>query len=311
MIATAALSIRRSAGSTELAEAFAVEWAAGFSPTGGHHLLLIHGFNNTHDEARLAYATFRQLLTDAGLAAQSLVEVHWPGNARLGLLSFASYPTEIRPAVASGRALAAWLMEKTGQATFTIVAHSLGCRLALEAVNHLRAAGALGKIEDMCLMAAAVRVDRVAKGVLGPQPFDSTGWRILHSRNDWVLGLAFPLGQTLAGDGFFPRAVGVAGDPDVWPEDVPGLGYGHGGYWRGGGESDDELAITLPAYQPLVPRRPARGGDNASARWVANLIDAALPKPRARHELLTAPTPPSHATPRHASLHHGLMAAPA
>ena len=57
-----------------------------------------------------------------------------------------------------------------------------------------------------------------------------------HSRNDWVLWLAFPAGQSLAWaagieQAVYVEAVGRNGNPAGFGESLPRKGNGHGDYW--------------------------------------------------------------------------------
>jgi hypothetical protein len=70
---------------------------------------------------------------------------------------------------------------------------------------------------------------------------------VLYSKGDEVLHWTFPLGETAAGEGFFPTAVGrTGGPPNTWH--VPnamshaGEAYSHGSYWPG------EESATVAAF---------------------------------------------------------------
>jgi hypothetical protein len=55
---------------------------------------------------------------------------------------------------------------------------------------------------------------------------------VLYSRNDRVLHWAFSLGETVAGEGFFPTAVGRFGQPPgTWIKRQELGGHDHGDYW--------------------------------------------------------------------------------
>ena len=309
MIGTGTLLLRADPGSTAIRDRVTAIWPPGFVPSAGTHLLLIHGFNNSYDEARFKYAVFRHLLTDCGLEPLPVIELHWPGDGHLGPLSFASYPTEIRPARLSGAALATWIREESGPADFAVVTHSLGGRVILEAIENLRTHGGAEKIRAVCLMAAAVRVDAIEDETFGPKFDDHISWRILHSTRDGVLRWAFPIGQTVGGDGFFPRAVGRAGDPDAWPERLPGLGYGHGDYWSSKSDVRIDDSRRLPIEPPL-PAQPARpAGDRVSAQWVARLVDPSLPRTPLRSAGPETHALASHRTPTRPSYEHALAPA--
>jgi hypothetical protein len=140
-------------------------------------------------------------------------------------------------------------------------------------------------------MAAAVRVDKVADGTLGPQPGEPVRWRVLYSDHDQVLQYAFPIGQTSGGDGFFPSAVGRAGEPAAKWDGFEAAGYDHGYYWFGGKPdakaSDDQ---TQPLAAPIVDTAPTEPGDGVSPGSVAEFLGFAPP-----HNLPAAPGPAGHA----------------
>ena len=56
---------------------------------------------------------------------------------------------------------------------------------------------------------------------------------VLHSDADNVLLSVFGLGQTVAGDGWFPEAVGLRGNPTEagWSQATRMLAFDHGDYW--------------------------------------------------------------------------------
>ena len=61
--------------------------------------------------------------------------------------------------------------------------------------------------------------------------------RTLYSEADTVLHFAFPLGESAAGEGFFPTAIGRFGQPQSdWTAEAEMFidaqhGYNHGDYW--------------------------------------------------------------------------------
>ncbi len=205
-------------------------------------VLLVHGYNVTEEAARLSYDRFSEDLKKLGASAGALLpdlgRFYWPGDADLGPISFLSYPVEIEPAKESAERLAAYvrtLVGPGGTATeLYFVGHSLGNRVILELLDRLVAAPPpAGHVAGACLMAAAVPVDLVEEG--GPLLEGATlpGTTLaLYSRDDTVLHFAFPLGETVAGEGFFPTAVGRFGQPaGVWTDRQELTGDDHGDYW--------------------------------------------------------------------------------
>lgn len=241
-------------------------------------VVFIHGYNNAHAEARYKYAIFRDLIHQGFGVTTPVVEFHWPGNRRWGFLSFLSYPTEIQAAIQSGARLAGWVASLAPNARLIAVTHSMGGRVLMEALNILRDQGVANRLVGACLMAGAVRVDEVASGALGPLPHETMRWRVLFSGADKVLHYAFPVGQTAAGDGVFPSAVGRAGEPLAKWESVDSPGYDHSYYWFGGKpDKKDSDSTTKPLTAPLPDTEPTGHGDGVSPRRVAEFLGFAAP----------------------------------
>lgn len=213
-------------------------------PQGGRRVvLLVHGYNDDEKHARDSYDQFAGDLAKLSARARQLLDelgrVYWPGDANLGPISFMSYPFEIEPAIESAQRLAAYLRTLVGPAgtptEIYLVGHSLGNRVILELLDLLAVPPLpLGHVAGACLMAAAVQVDMVEEaGRLLPGATLPGKTLCLYSRNDLVLHFAFPLGQTAAGEGFFPTAVGRFGQPPgVWSERRELGGNGHSDYWK-------------------------------------------------------------------------------
>jgi len=283
------LSVRQpAADGTEVADRVA-ERPEGFHPKSHRLILFIHGYNNTHAEAAESYAHFRKLLEDLGVKSPSLTgeicAVHWPGNRKLGFLSFVSYPLEIKPAIDSGERLADYLVTLVGPQgaplEIFLVCHSLGSRVGLELLHrHIeqrRQPSPRSPFAGVCLMAAAVPVQYVEDGRLAAAA-RFTRTRVLYSRRDIVVCLAFPVGQTLAGDGFFPQAVGRDGQPvGAWSERADLAPYGHFDYWRGGKKKkpDPRSAREVAAFLGVPVARDLAANE---------LVDHELPPPAAPAE---------------------------
>lgn len=220
-------------------------------------VVLIHGFNNHYGEAGTAYYSFRfrqyeranpQLVPPA--LEKILADLFWPGDAAWGLfdlLDFLVYPTAVGTAKSAARPLADHLRSMPNLRIVHFVAHSLGCRLALETIDNLRQEGG-PTVGRVCLMAAAVPVFKVRPGGSLAQAMEHAGAvRILYSSDDSVLRYAFPPGQTLAGsdEGVFPVALGLHRPP-------PGIAgridpvvidsAGHSDYWGDSGRPPASLA---------------------------------------------------------------------
>ncbi len=183
-----------------------------------HVVLLIHGYNNDYDDAALAYDWCRRLQSEIAqvpsdaVAGGALVEVFWPGDESWGPASFLFYPFAIKRAEQTADKLADALRDavvRGGWTSVDVIAHSLGCRVACELADRLRAVPGIF-LRRFVLMAAAVPtfllerrrplragIDAVAEGVLS-----------LSSTGDEVLAYAFPLGETAGMTGVLPTALG-------------------------------------------------------------------------------------------------------
>ncbi len=194
------------------------------SPSDGRReaVLLVHGFNNDYGEAATAYLGFRrrQYGHFADLVSprleKRLGDVFWPGDADWGVvdvLDFLVYPLAVTTSKDAGGKLAAYLQSKPNLLRVDFIGHSVGCRVVLELIEHLRkqAPHLIGKV---CLMAAAVPIKKVESGgALELTLAAAKEVLILHSKRDKVLKFAFRIGQTVAKgkEGFFPVALGAKG----------------------------------------------------------------------------------------------------
>ena len=138
-------------------------------------------------------------------------------------------------------------------------------------------------VDRVALMAAAVPVGFVQRGgSLASAAAADKQTLILCSEGDAVLHLAFPLGETAGGDGFFPSAVGRDGDP-AWAWTSPPVPmatgvpsprkYGHGDYWTGV-ESANQVSAMLgraPSRSTPTSGLLTRGLPSANAIESANI----------------------------------------
>ncbi|MBI2002191.1 MAG: alpha/beta hydrolase [candidate division NC10 bacterium] len=241
-------------------------------------LVLVHGYNNTDDEARRSYHVYTQNL-EGVLTSDRLPELgrfFWPGDSAWGFLSALSYPWEIGDARQSASRLARFFAgvfgPEGGPTELNFVGHSLGCRLLLEALA-LVASGAVGgwpEVRRLCLMAAAVPVELVeATGRLEAAARWPRSLLLLYSPDDSVLHFAFPIGQAAAfalgeEDGLYLTAVGRHGQPSgLTPYRVELSGDGHSDYWP----------------------------DARAARLMSAFLGQAVPRELASHGRLTRPEP--------------------
>jgi hypothetical protein len=243
-------------------------------------VFLMHGFNVGDRGMLRDYKAFLDGLRGVAPALEAQVEtVQWPGEFvywKAVALARGEY------AAALARFLAEVAAEHSGELVF--VAHSLGCRLIIEALLALTSADRARIVPRtrLFLMAAAVptelfdrvEYDRLARACLRVD--------ILYSHADQVLRALFPPGQ-------FPEmrrwvtAVGLTGDPaGLWrPFRQRMRGHGHGRYW-----TDLSAAYSLAfslgevASRPVVSSRP--DSREAAGRSAPRRLLAARDLPRRR-----------------------------
>lgn len=213
-------------------------------------LVLVHGFNNHAGEAAASYQGFRASECDryADLKPENLEKLlgdtFWPGDAGwpgpLDWLDFMVYPAAVGTARSAGPELGHLIMKFPMLDRIHFLGHSLGCRVVLETLDYLKKNSfPLSRVGGICLMAAAVQADTLADNGRFADVLDSLGTAgakilVLHSAKDAVLHYTFGLGQTAAGEGWFPMALGRFGPPPnmrgiVFQETIEGAE--HSDYW--------------------------------------------------------------------------------
>jgi len=166
-------------------------------------LVLIHGFNSTTSDAIKHYD---QISKDLGSAYDNVIYYLWPGG-KYGVdgLSFEELAKNLT--VYSGARsrvverlklrLEAFLSNLRGQtATIDIIAHSMGCRLTLEALASLPLPAPGQTVRYVYLMGAAVGSHTLSLG--GSYYYAAYQCKdiyIFFSKNDSVLKKDFPLGE--------------------------------------------------------------------------------------------------------------------
>jgi len=264
-------------------------------------VLLIHGFNVTEDDAFATYRRFcieQQRLADldandAVSEDRAFIEVDWPGGINAAkAVSWAGYPLAVSQAKELGPRIAADLSEaarRLGHLTLDIVAHSLGCRLAIETI---RALGPNITVTGIVFQAAAVDVEQLASeqdryGLRSALLNAKCRIHSLYSEGDQVLFRAFPGGQELAMEAAGWTRVPTALGHTRWDQDsilgtslrqVQIAGAGHSDYWGGGGKPKQvrsaqyEVRSALGFRPPGVRRLPhaeARERELAELRRLA------------------------------------------
>jgi pimeloyl-ACP methyl ester carboxylesterase len=205
----------------------------------------------------------------------------WPGDADWASLldktDFFFYPSAVHRAPDAGRLLAEYLSRLPDLLQVHFVGHSLGCRVVLECIRHLKRGPQVGQV---ILMAAAVPTFMVAEGRNLASAMKKAGSvLVLYSRADEVLHYSFPPGQTLAGkgEGILPVALGRDGPPAGTSGRIEShlvANAGHGDYW-GAWEQDDI---------------PSRKSEEAASK-VAGLVAGNLRLGQRRREVGTQRAP--------------------
>ncbi|MEV4512282.1 alpha/beta hydrolase [Dactylosporangium sp. NPDC049525] len=245
-------------------------------------VIMIHGFANSPAVAEQSYERLVAALSDNLWPTRpdrlaGFFGFHWPGDHRLPVVTQLSYATRVPAATASGQALGRLLADLPRTTEVILVAHSLGCRVLLAALEWLmsQASGHGARISGVYLLAAAVPVGECAS----PQRFAArhpdSRYVVLHSHRDRVLGLTFGPGQFL-----FERiaqAVGRYGAPDGdrWDQRVA-TGLGHSGYWRSPLIAERVARAVSPFGLHLLPVLPSYTGVVDEEAWqpLVNELDA-------------------------------------
>jgi esterase/lipase superfamily enzyme len=221
----------------------------------GHILLLVHGYNNSETDAAESYRAFIEKVEIAfgsriSMAAPDVVaKFNWPGDQSTAFGTTVGYPFDITNARDSARVLANYLLGLPVRGSgasrrVTVVGHSMGCRLILEALGRPRV-GSVPGLEIVALMAAASPVDFVKRnGRLFRTGNPPRRMQKFYSEQDRVLQVAFPLGQWLAyqwqiEDNNYIEAIGRYGHPPEFGDGRQTSNH-HGQYWN-----DQNIAAYL------------------------------------------------------------------
>lgn len=244
-----------------------------FDPRKGERerfVLLVHGFNASEDEAFEAFDRFKgAMLQIAPALEKDIGYVFWPGDYYAGpgsgVYRWAVYPRRVRTAIQCASELAGYIRKRISvnrkPPEFVFVAHSLGCRLVIEALSLL-------SIQErqsvrLILMAAAYPVNLVASAK-APGTSQLKSSLVLFSKADAVLRVFFPPGERLArtsGNGW-PEAVGLRGLPLLgpWTERAEMSGFDHDRYWKSSDVQEEVcrfLGFTVAISQPIRQLRSA------------------------------------------------------
>jgi hypothetical protein len=201
-------------------------------------VILLHGYNVKSAEAVPALRQFELGVQrhSAALAAD-IAWLLWPGYWSRPLLRVAAYPFKALDTPRMGKEIAKFLREKVAErkrsVDLVVVAHSLGCRVALETFRELIGDPGIRNATALLMAAAVPVVDVESRGRLRPAAEHAAKRAVLYSHQDSVLQIAFRIGQGVApGEAGWGEAVGTGGEPrELWSDREEMYGYGHGSYW--------------------------------------------------------------------------------
>ena len=209
-------------------------------------VVLIHGYNTGDAAAARSFAAFRQRLRGA-VPHEQIWEFHWPGDHPNRLVSAASYAVRVQSAERAGAALARFLATRPHLSSLCIVAHSLGCRVALETLAQIADEPTYRgpRPEHVFLLAAAVptRLCRDGRYPYSP-PLTDAAQYVFYSTRDAVLAVGFPAMQAVVSLSEEGEAVGYLGRPVSRWRTRTGVCLDHGEYWTSATISR-EVATTL------------------------------------------------------------------
>ncbi len=212
-------------------------------------VILIHGFHTNEDDARTNYEAFKANADAVSPRfARDLLTMVWPSD-EMGGNPVTYYAQNVERAEECAGILASFINEHIQMeqipCEYILIAHSLGCRLAVNLIARLKALGV--NVEDrfkLVLMAAAVPVEFMSAGEdLNRGVKDLPVCVALYSPADSILKRVFPLGEASGGI-WMPEAVGLRGKPgdEVWSHAIEMAGFGHSDYW-----SDSRVPQSIAA----------------------------------------------------------------
>jgi hypothetical protein len=237
-----------------------VDWnRIGTLVNGKNVLFAVHGFNVSFEYGARSLGQLEPKIAPG--PSDVYFGVLWPGDYWIPAVN---YPFEGEVAIDCGRRLAdfckRWL---NGAQSISFVSHSLGARLVLEAVKYLD-----GQARVVCLTAAAINQDCLSTQYAGATA-KSSAVSILASHNDWVLGVAYRVGDPIAeilNDDHTPfqPALGYDGPPTPAhtpicpPWQIPdGADYGHHDYLPpGDGTVNDRWLLPAGFMARAFHRQP-------------------------------------------------------
>jgi hypothetical protein len=303
----ASISCRSSCDGVDVADAvWYMPQSAGTLDGLNEFVLLVHGYNDHRSYAECAYKQFldqSDALSDGAFRSRyKIVQLHWPGDQVNALKGDVDYPGSLTHAKASGAILATFLQKLAGlqlaqQKVLRIhwIAHSLGNRLVLETIAALQKAKVIVQFPTLAMMAAAVRTNVMADDTdLRAAALAADATAVLHSTGDRVLEWAFPPGQTVSGDGFFPEALGRHGNPLELTHETQAFNwFGHSDYWF----SAYSVAYALSNMNFALDRTVIPNGTAPNVPPAANVVAGNTTAVRETPVWIPASQPPKFNNP--------------
>lgn len=251
-------------------------------------IILVHGFNVDCKGAQHTYQEFLERLQVQAWPTPlqsygAFWGFYWPGDHRSRVMSVVTFPVRIDEAKEAGRQLARLIIDrlKPNQEIF-FVAHSLGCRVVMEALyeiavrEHQAGINLGAPVRGVFLMAGAVpyQLCQDHADFRRRDPLRPRDW-VIHSAHDWVLHWSFPGGEWAQGERG-GEAIGRHGWPaGRWLHSVP-TELGHGDYWTTWPlviENVPEMLGRPVAHQPSQRPDGSHSGTLPSSDLATRSID--------------------------------------
>ncbi len=244
-------------------------------PGGYQRIILVHGFNVDERAAAKNYEAFSKRLWREGSSvreSEQCCKFFWPGNEAGAFQSALSYSRQIAKARECGVLFGDYLREylqKSQRTQIILICHSLGCRLVLEALKYITAVSpaTASHIRLVVMMAAAVPASFIENRNFDV-PIYAKKTACLYSPKDSILRYFFPIGQSMAGDGFYPTAIGLNGSPSsMWTAGHADTGLSHKAYW-----SSDLVATQVMAMLGTATARQIASRTIAARQLTTNSL---------------------------------------
>ena len=211
------------------------------APAADRLVFLVHGYNVTETKAAKSFDPLADELMKHASLKGKVGYFSWPGDSIDPLSSTMSYLWRVKTADECAPRFADYLMSLRTLAgrkpRIVIIAHSLGCRLAIKTA--FAAPASLRRRLTIILMAAAfpvVQVDAGLKAAIRMLPKSV----VMYSAKDTVLNCVFNLAENARSAGAslwkwrWQEPVGLNGRPEsgVWSERDDMHPFDHGDYWK-------------------------------------------------------------------------------